>query len=389
MAEEDFEEEILRDNQEIAEDIEEFNPADIVVYSRDWTIETICSQIKNGNIDLNPKFQRRNAWTDEKRSKLIESILIGYPIPEIVLAEDPKKKKSFIVIDGKQRLLTLAGFVEHEAYEYWVKPKLVLLKIRSDLNNVTYNDMESEASLSNELREFHNASLRCTIITNFKKNDILYDIFYRLNSGSVPLSTQELRQVLNRGEFSNYLVSVTDTKQPLHSVLNLEGPDKRLRDTEILLRLFAFCLYSSSYQGNLKKFLDEKMALINDNWAELNRDISQVYISINKSIEFLKILFGDYKKIGRKATADGFESRFNRVLFEVQIFYFSKMEANVINPENTFVNDFRRLCVGDPEFRSSIESTTKTIESYKIRYSKFESLINTSFGKEININPFK
>ena len=92
MSREIYEEEILEGNQEIIEDIEEFNPSDIVVYSRDWTIETIQAQINGGNIDLNPKFQRRNAWNDDKRSKLIESIIIGYPVPEIVLAENPGKK---------------------------------------------------------------------------------------------------------------------------------------------------------------------------------------------------------------------------------------------------------------------------------------------------------
>ena len=65
---------------------------DLIVYSRDWTVATILSQIEQENIDLSPGFQRRNAWNDDKRSKLIESILIGYPIPEIVLAEDKKRR---------------------------------------------------------------------------------------------------------------------------------------------------------------------------------------------------------------------------------------------------------------------------------------------------------
>src|ERR1700739_1003122 len=104
------EDDVVNDNKEIIEDIASFDPTSIVVYSRDWTIETVYNQIINDNIDLNPQYQRRNAWTDEKRSKLIESIIIGYPVPEIVLAEDTVKKKSFAVIDGKQRLLTVAGF---------------------------------------------------------------------------------------------------------------------------------------------------------------------------------------------------------------------------------------------------------------------------------------
>ncbi len=109
-------------NKEIIEDIKlkTKDVTDLVVYSRDWTVETIENQIKKGNINLNPKFQRRNAWNDERRSKLIESLIIGIPVPEIVLAEDVTKKKSFIIIDGKQRLLTIAGFMNH-SIKYWEK----------------------------------------------------------------------------------------------------------------------------------------------------------------------------------------------------------------------------------------------------------------------------
>lgn len=86
--------EIEVDNEEDEEELGKIDTKDIIVYARDWTIDTIYQQIDNGNIDLNPAFQRRNAWTDDKRSKLIESIMIGYPIPEIVLAEDMKHKRT-------------------------------------------------------------------------------------------------------------------------------------------------------------------------------------------------------------------------------------------------------------------------------------------------------
>lgn len=77
-------------NEEINEDVSPEGETEIVVYSRDWTIATIINQIEQKNIDLNPKFQRRNAWDDTRRSMLIESLVTGLPVPEIVLAEDPK-----------------------------------------------------------------------------------------------------------------------------------------------------------------------------------------------------------------------------------------------------------------------------------------------------------
>ena len=384
-----YEEEILQDNQEIVEDIEKFDPSNIVVYSRDWTIETIQTQIKGGNIDLNPKFQRRNAWTDDKRSKLIESIIIGYPVPEIVLAEDPNKKRAFIVIDGKQRLLTIAGFIDHDTFEYWGNPKLKRLKVRDDLNGIDYESLSTNPSLSDELREFQNSSLRCTVITNFTTNDVLYDIFYRLNSGAVPLSTQELRQVLNRGEFANYLISITNTKQPIHDVLNLSGPDKRLKDIEIILRLISFRLFAGDYTGNLKKFLDEKMSLITEHWDTYKSIVEDTYSEINETIEYLTGIFNGVKKVGRKVTNNEFESRFNRVVFEVQLFFFMQLDRQSLSNEQLFLDEFKKLSSNDVEFRSSIESSTKNIESYRNRYSKFQELVNRVYSLNIDINPFK
>jgi hypothetical protein len=77
---------------------------------KDWTVETLVSQMRKGRIDLDPSFQRRNAWLDNRKSKLIESILLGYPIPQIVLAEKRDKPGHYFVLDGKQRLLALRQF---------------------------------------------------------------------------------------------------------------------------------------------------------------------------------------------------------------------------------------------------------------------------------------
>jgi hypothetical protein len=391
MSKLNFDEEIISDNEEIIEDITPFDPSEIVVYSRDWTIETIFSQIKGGNIDLNPKYQRRNAWTDHKRSKLIESILIGYPVPEIVLAEDPKQKKSFSVIDGKQRLLTIAGFIDPDKYNYWDKPSLMGLSIKEKLNKLIYSELEGNLKFSDDFRQFMNASLRCTIITNFKENDVLYDIFYRLNSGSTPLATQELRQVLNRGEFANYLISTTNDLQPLHKIMKLEEPDKRLRDIEVLLRCFSMILFSGSYTGNLKVFLDNSMAAITKEWGKYEGEIKVLYDTINKAIELLKSIYGGYTEIGRKFTAGKAEKRFNRVLLEVQLFYFIHLDHKLVTTatRQAFIDNFIKLCQDDFDFRNSIEASTKNIENYRIRFTKFQVLVNSSFNSKIDANPFK
>ena len=311
-------------------------------------------------------------------------------MPEIVLAEDPIKKKAFVVIDGKQRLLTISGFLNPQI-GYWDKHNLSTLTVKKNLNGVSFEELKQNPEFADDLRQFLNSSLRCTVITNFTKNDVLYDIFYRLNSGSVSLSTQELRQVLNRGEFANYLIAVTNTTQPIHKVMNLEEPDKRLRDIEVILRCLSMIMFGKTYKGNLKLFLDTSMKTITDSWDIYEGKVESLYSRINECIDGLAEIFEGYKKIGRKFTDDKPENRFNRVLLEVQLFFFVNLDFDLINEETSkkFKEGFIKLCQEDVDFRSSIESSTKNIDNYRIRFSKFQDLINNSFNSELNVNPFK
>lgn len=369
------------------DDLENIDATGIVVYSRDWTIDTILKQIEMGNIDLNPSFQRRNAWTDDKRSKLIESIMMEYPIPEIVLAEDKKKKKSFVVIDGKQRLLTIAGFKYHEKYQYWKTPKLKDLKVMKDLEGFKYSDICSNPDL---LRTFENGSFRCTVINNYRDDQVLYDIFYRLNAGSSPLATQELRQVLNRGKYADFLIDITnDGKTLVQQVMGLDKPDPRLRDVEVILRLMSFIKYSQSYQGNLKYFLDTSMSDFNTIYEKDVDEIEKIYAQVVNALELLVSFFDSPKFVGRKFVNGDYERRFNRVLLEVEVFYFYHLIDNATIKENrdSFIDNFKQLC-GDNEFMDSLVYSTKNMENYRIRYSKFQDLINNSFNMKVNLNPF-
>jgi hypothetical protein len=373
-------------NDDVIEDVDAKAESDLVVYSRDWTIETIVNQIEQDNIDLNPKFQRRNAWDDVRRSKLIESLVAGLPVPEVVLAENPKRKKAFLVIDGKQRLLTIAGFVD-PTIGYWRKAELQKLRLLTDLNGHTFDQLKNDSALSDEYREFMNADLRCTIISKAKSDDALYDIFHRLNSGSVPLSTQELRQVLHKGPFADYLITVTNKPLPLHSVLGSNGPDARLKDAEIVLRFIAIVLFGERYVGNLKRFLDDTMETVTKNWGSWEPKVEEVVDQLNSSIATMTGVFGA-RKVGRKFVDGKWEARFNRVLFEVEAFYFRFIPRDVAKAKRKeFLDGFQVLCGEDRDFRSSIETTTKTNERYELRFRKFQSLINRTFHKKLNDVP--
>ncbi len=371
-----------------SDDLNKIDAGGILVYSRDWTIDTILKQIELGNIDLNPSFQRRNAWDDDKRSKLIESIMMEYPIPEIVLAEDKQKRKSFIVIDGKQRLLTLAGFKYPDKYQYWKRPKLKDLRVLKDLNDLRYEDIVLQPELQ---RTFENGSLRCTVINNYKDDQVLYDIFYRLNAGSSPLATQELRQVLNRGQYADFLIEVTNNGDTLiQQVMGLDKPDTRLRDVEVVLRMMSFIKFAASYKGNLKYFLDTTMSDFNKIFERNREEINSLYDQVERTVDLLIFFFDTPQCVGRKFLGDEYEKRFNRVLLEVEVFYFIHLleKREIKFQKERFVNGFKHLCE-DHDFADTLVTSTKSLENYRIRYSMFQDLVNESFHLSIDVNPFK
>ena len=171
-----------------------------VIAAADWTAETILSQLRQGHILLNPHFQRREAWTSARQSRFIESLFLGLPIPQLVLAESKKYRGKYIVIDGKQRLLSLLHFAESDTAK--ISPlKLNGLKIRADLNNKTYSEIKADASLDADLARFQNQTIRTVLLKNWPDENYIYLVFLRLNTESVKLSPQELRQALHPGKF--------------------------------------------------------------------------------------------------------------------------------------------------------------------------------------------
>ncbi|UXT89759.1 DUF262 domain-containing protein [Agrobacterium pusense] len=373
-------------NDELAAEVATTDLHSLVVYSRDWTVETILSQIEKSNIDLNPSFQRRNAWNDFKRSKLIESLILGVPVPEIVLAEDTEKKKSFIVIDGKQRLLALAGFKHPDRFNSWQIPKLRGLPEGGPLNGKAFEELFVEGEETGELRQLLNADIRCTVLSNYSSNAVLYDVFYRLNTGSVPLSSQELRQVLHKGPFADFLIRETDENIPLHAVMNLDGPDERMRDAEILLRYIAIAKRGMSYSGNLTDFLGTSMSEISEEWDNDEDDVRDLAKNFHRATKILLEIFPP-KKVGRKFANGKWESRFNRVLFETQVYYAAiAPEESLRSSGDAFVEAFMDLSQ-NTDFNSTIESTTKTNEKYYFRFEKFQSMLNDTLGLSINKVP--
>jgi hypothetical protein len=372
------------DDLEVSLDEPQENDADLgkinlsqshaVTWATDWTTETIISQLKKGNIQLNPSFQRRDAWRKPRKSQFIESLMLGFPIPQIVLAEKKEKNGQFIVIDGKQRLLSLAQFVLGQSDGIFESLELEGLTILNSINGKNYLELSNDQSFSSLIAGFDNQPIRTVVIKNWPNEDFIYSIFLRLNTNSVRLSPQELRQALHPGPFTDWVDQYSLSSITLMSLFKSERPDFRMRDIEVVLRYIAFLNFIDEYKGNLKSFLDLTTERMNLSWNKYSTVAKSQIAEFEEAIAATVKIFGSHAAF-RKWNGREFEGPLNRAVLDIMLWVFSDpdMRRAAIKSKSKVVETFKSLCSKDREFLSSLETTTKSIVAVATRFNVWSS----------------
>jgi hypothetical protein len=363
-----FEEE--GDNGEYPGDYHRFSSA--VVFGTDWTTETLVNQISRLNIAMNPRFQRRDAWDVGRKSRFIESLILGLPVPQIVLAEDQSSRGRYLVLDGKQRLLSLLQFWglgtgNKNAYG------LSGLDIRRDLTRRTRKDLETDPNLADDLRSLDNQTIRTIVIRNWPDQDFLHLLFLRLNTGSTKLSPQELRQALMPGPYSDYVDDRASASQPLQSLLGLSEPDYRMRDVELLARHIAFTFFLSSYPGRMKDFLDNSCSSLNERWDSMSQDVEQAVVDFEAAINSMVRVFGGEANVARKPGS----RIINRTIFDSLALHFSKPEVRSYAESNIErVNSEYVRLFSDQMFVSSVDRDTASSANTHYRFEAIGRILS-------------
>ena len=357
-----------------------------VVTSTDWTVETILSQLKRGNIELSPRFQRREAWVDSRKATFIESLFLGLPVPQIVLAERRDRRGSYIVIDGKQRLLSIRRFGVEDSNEGFAPLTLAGLKNKWNLNGHTWVSLKEDPRFEEDIIAYENQTIRTVVVRNWPDDSFLYLVFLRLNTGSVPLSPQELRQALNPGPFTDYAEEHSSDSESIKKALGLTNPDFRMRDVEILIRFLAFVDSIDTYNGNLKDFLDSLCKRFNEEWGTREQEIRKLAKECDHAIETTIDIFAS-SAFKRWRTPNGFENRFNRAVFDIMTYYFRDTEIGKLASQNRerVINGFKDLCTTDDLFNEALQSTTKSISATFHRLRKWGETLQTILGCEVPI----
>jgi len=222
----------------------------------DITVKELLSMVVDELIDIAPEYQRQFRWSDVRQSTFIESVFLGIPVPSLFMAAN--SDASWELIDGVQRLSTLAHFVaEPQHLKVIGRPEPLrltgLLKLET-FNNKVFTDFPPPVRT-----QFLLKPLKITTISDKSDLSVRFDLFERLNTGGVSLTSQEIRACLYRGEFSEFLRELAANKA-FRTVVRLKSGDEHNATREdFVLRFFAYLHDYTKFDHIVVDFLNTYM----------------------------------------------------------------------------------------------------------------------------------
>lgn len=217
-------------------------------------ISTLPAMIES-QINLNPEFQRRDRWDQARQSRFIESVIMNVPIPPVFLGED--EYGMYVVLNGRQRLTAVSEFMKNTY-------RLTKLDVWDELNGKTFNDLKKEKLDRFFTRRF----IPAIVILKESSPEVKYDVFERLNTGSVVALPMEIRNAVFQGEFNEQLRALSDDATfrrlwgiPINDIEREKSQTyKTMEDLELVLRFFAL----RDYRNMSFRFKDYLSAYMSD-----------------------------------------------------------------------------------------------------------------------------
>ncbi len=262
----------------------------IITEQARYPLDTIATMLDSGKYELNPGYQRRRRWGNEKKSRLIESFIMNVPIPPIFLYE--VDYSFYEVMDGLQRLTAIYDFYTNvfklEGLEYW-----------KELNGIKYHDLPKEVRRGVDRRYLSSIVLLQETAKSDEEAEFLKQtVFERLNSGGALLTPQETRNALHNGKFNQFCIKLGRNEYfrkmwdlPLESEKDELLQDERYRkmeDVELVLRFFAYRHIKELSGMTIERFLDEYLKQAN-NYPE--DTFQQLETLFNNTVEVIYKIF--------------------------------------------------------------------------------------------------
>lgn len=319
----------------------------ITSYGADYDIHGLVRRMKSGDIYI-PPFQRKSVWKPLQKSRFIESLLLGLPVPGIFLSREDTEK--LIVIDGQQRLRTLREFYgdsENNIQGFELKD------LESRFNGKSYKTLNSE-----DRRQLDNAIIHTTIIRQDEPDDgnsSIYLIFQRLNTGGTILHPQEIRGALYHGKFNELLETLNknSTWRKLYG-----APSPRKKDEELILRFFAFYFWSHKYEKPMVEFLNGYMNSNKDLAAQSKKQLTTLF---NNTVDAVSASLGD-KAFKPKKSLN--VSAYDSIMVAVA----KRLERGKIESPEKAKHAYKKL-IENQKYMDAIRIGTSDEEAVKMRFS--------------------
>jgi uncharacterized protein with ParB-like and HNH nuclease domain len=371
--------EIQFDESSVQEEKIEFQPSKRKIYTdkSDPTIFDLYTRFKDGDLILQPDFQRQFVWDKRKSSRLIESLLLEIPLPVIYLAEDNNGKES--VIDGQQRLTAFFSFIDGK-FPDGVDFKLRKLQVFNELNKFLFKDLEKQ--IQNKIKK---SSIRTITFKRDSDKDLRFEIFERLNTGSVPLNDQELRNCVYRGPYINLLKELSRNTDFMH-LLGISNPDKRMKDVELALRFASF--YHSTYlnyKSPMRKFFNDEMEKYQ---FITKKEAEELKNAFKNSVQIIRSLLDKnaFKRFYRGDSDDNRNGywepkKFNASLYDILMYSFAREDKNKVFQNLDSIREaLIYLMTEDQEFIDSILLSTSSVQAVTKRFDKWRLTLQQIIG---------
>lgn len=356
-----------------------FDPSKIELKIETVNLLSLIDELENEEINLSPDFQRAtDVWDDTKKSRLIESILLGLPLPSFYFNED-EGGMTRSVIDGVQRLCAIRDFILGKKvdgiFRFLALENLQFLK---QYEGKKFSDLTRP-----DIRRIHSMRVTTNTLGYQTPSEVKLIIFQRVNSAGVPLTEQEMRHALNQGIPADFIRALSENKSFLRATSNKIKP-KRMLDRDFINRFIAFFCGYNDYDGNLDNFLNEQMKAIKQYSEERKAEITTAF---ERAMDVCFNIFGD--KAFRKINKNGDYSKISKSLFDslgVCIAWLSDEEQEELIQKKSFVQASLSELFKDEEFGNRLSNGTGQIKNVRYRFNKIQEMLYRILNKPIQIN---
>ena len=342
------------------------NDNHVTVHTRpmDISLQQLKNYVDANDIITDPDYQRKYVYDDKRASCLVESILIGIPIPVIYLAEE--EEGAYSVIDGQQRITSFVRYLKNEF-------PLTGLQKMTHLNGLYFKELDKSTQ-----RRLNMQTLS-TVCIEKDSEGLKYEIFSRLNLGAVKLRDQEVRNCIYRGPFNNMLKEIAQTNPFLPEMFH--DTNIRYSYEERILRFFS--MRDMQLKGTFKSMMNDYMARHAHDDENTLRDAKSQY---NALIDTVKTVLGD----GAFFSNSDKRSKFNGAVYDSIMIPFSAFsKKNIICHADEIREAINNLKTGSRDYQDWTYAGTNAANRIRARVNAVMNILNSIIRNTSDEGPVK